>query len=367
MADEFEYQAVPKFIDFQNENEDFELSAFFKGDNLIQPSPHPLRNGEKATTGAPAIKSSSSTPLKSRSVRATNGEKATTGAPAAPIKASSNLALFNHGASRIAEKARRRSQQIQAPPENPPKGRNRAVPFTQILRSYKPPTGTTPSKPLTKPNPFPLRRSTSRCRDTQADMDPRIRASVDRLSTPLKSRSVRATNGEKATTNAPAHPIRASSNLALFNHGASRIAEKARRRSQQIHAPPENPPTGRNCAVPFTQILRSYKAPTGTNPSKPLTKPNPFPLRRSTSRCRDTQADIDPRIRASVDRLSAPLKSKSVRATNGEKATTGAPAAPLKGSSYTRASVDRLSTPRIRAPVDRSSVLGKRENLRSMK
>lgn len=41
---------------------------------------------------------------------------------------------------------------------------------------------------------------------------------------------------------------------------------------------------------------------------KPLTQPNPFPFRRSSSRCRDTNPDIDPRIRASVDRLSVPRK-----------------------------------------------------------
>uniref|UniRef100_A0AC34G017 Uncharacterized protein n=1 Tax=Panagrolaimus sp. ES5 TaxID=591445 RepID=A0AC34G017_9BILA len=186
-------------------------------------------------------------------------------------------------------------------------------------------------------------RSSSRCRDTQSDMDPRIRASVDRLSTPRK---VRENAVPKINANNVAPAIKTTSNLALFNPSANRVAEKIRRRSQQIQAQPEEPPkesksvrlrarepslipkirsssiqrpasaaakeknqpTQPQQTIAFTRNLRSYKTPTGTTPVKPLTKPNPFPFRRSSSRCRDTQSDMDPRIRASVDRLSTPRK-----------------------------------------------------------
>uniref|UniRef100_A0AC34G8X7 Uncharacterized protein n=1 Tax=Panagrolaimus sp. ES5 TaxID=591445 RepID=A0AC34G8X7_9BILA len=141
----------------------------------------------------------------------------------------SNLALFNPSANGVVEKiprkrtslltfiktvgsssVRRRfyiAAQEKVQPTQP-----------QQLPSY--PTGTQPS---------------SRCRDTKFDIDPRIRASVDRLSVPKK------------------RPESAS-------------------KTDRRHAASEVPPRQQ----PFTRTLRSYKPPTGTTPMKPLTRPKSF-------------------------------------------------------------------------------------------
>jgi hypothetical protein len=347
-ANEFEFNDVPKYIDFQNENEDLhEKSAFFNGDVILQPTPLKL-------------------PDKPQSSKV---EK-----PAAPVlveknartRTSSNLALFNPEASRVAIQARRRSQQIQddvptksksssvsgsklrtssisAPKEKPSTPGAELRPSGRILRSHK--TSGAPAKPLPQPNPSGIRRPSSRSRETKLEIDPRIRASVDRLSAPRRRESGIPSTPSKPPV--PSTPLtsktaravpasvekRRTSNLALFNPEASRVAIQARRRSQQIQddVPTKSKtssvsgPKLRSSSISaqrekpgaelkpsgFNQILRSYKTPTGKTPAKPLTQPNPFGFRRSSSRCRDTKSEIDPRIRASVDRLSAPRKRES--------------------------------------------------------
>uniref|UniRef100_A0AC34G626 TPX2 central domain-containing protein n=1 Tax=Panagrolaimus sp. ES5 TaxID=591445 RepID=A0AC34G626_9BILA len=137
--DLFEYGAVPKFIDFHNDENEHETSAFFKGDPILQATPRVKAQKNVILQNSSHINDQNIVParkidpiknvLPAESV--TSSQKADVPAenvafsqidPFAPaLKATSNLALFNPSANRVAEKIRRRSQQIQAQPEDPPK------------------------------------------------------------------------------------------------------------------------------------------------------------------------------------------------------------------------------------------------------
>uniref|UniRef100_A0AC34QD15 Uncharacterized protein n=1 Tax=Panagrolaimus sp. JU765 TaxID=591449 RepID=A0AC34QD15_9BILA len=131
----------------------------------------------------------------------------------------------------------------------------------------------------------------------------------------LKIHSSTEVDIAKLTKNAAPGSFGDLSSLALLNPGKNQIAERARRRSQQLkvssvcepaHASktssvsikqgtvekkPEKvilPPPKRQ---PFGNNLRTYSPPTGTTPRKTVTIPKPFPPpRRSASHCRG----IDP-------------------------------------------------------------------------